>query len=46
LPKSATSLPTALEKLVIQEKTVCYVSNFDLQSKDWIAEFKNLDIFR
>jgi len=31
--KVTTSLPVLEEKTVLQEKTVCYVSNFDLQSK-------------
>ena len=34
------------EKQVVDEKTVCYVSNFDLQSKSWIEEFQQLDSLR
>lgn len=39
-PAKTTKIPTSLfqaeERTVLDEKTVCYVSKFDLQLKTWI----------
>jgi hypothetical protein len=41
-----TSLLLLNEKAILQEKKVCYISNFDLSTKEWVAEFKGLDLYR
>lgn len=49
-PTKVSKLPTSLlqgeEKTVIDEKTVCYVSKFDLQLKGWVQEFRAVDSLR
>ena len=50
MPYSDMSLPTSqkirAEKQIIEERTVCYISNFDLEASGWVAEFKKLDTYR
>jgi len=31
---------------VIESKTVCYCSNFDLNLNEWFNEYENIEIFR
>ncbi len=31
---------------VIESKTVCYCSNFDLNVNDWFLEYENIEIFK
>jgi len=31
---------------VIESKTVCYCSNFDLNVNEWFNEYENLEIFK
>ena len=42
------SLPTeeGNELKVIESKTICYCSNFDLNINEWFNEYENLEIFK
>ena len=31
---------------VIESKTICYCSNFDLNVNEWFNEFENIEIFK
>lgn len=31
---------------VIESKTVCYLSNFDLNINEWFNEYENIEIFK
>lgn len=31
---------------VIESKTICYCSNFDLNINEWFNEFENIEIFK
>ena len=31
---------------IIESKTVCYCSNFDLNVNEWFNEFENIEIFK
>lgn len=31
---------------VIESKTVCYCSNFDLNINEWFNEYENIEIFK
>lgn len=31
---------------VIESKTICYCSNFDLNINDWFNEYENIEIFK
>lgn len=31
---------------VIESKTICYCSNFDLNVNEWFNEYENLEIFK
>lgn len=37
--------PTPTEK-VIESKTICYCSNFDLNINEWFNEYENIEIFK
>ncbi len=34
------------ETKVIESKTVCYCSNFDINVNDWFNEYENIEIFK
>ncbi len=42
------SLPTVEnnELKVIESKTICYCSNFDLNINEWFNEYENIEIFK
>jgi hypothetical protein len=43
------SLPpfdTSSDLKVIESKTICYCSNFDLNVNEWFNEFENIEIFK
>ena len=31
---------------VIESKTICYLSNFDLDINEWFNEYENIEIFK
>jgi hypothetical protein len=37
--------PAPAEK-IIESKTICYCSNFDLNINEWFNEFENIEIFK
>ena len=37
--------PAHAEK-IIESKTICYCSNFDLNINEWFNEFENIEIFK
>ena len=41
LPKS-----DGTELKVIESKTICYCSNFDLNINEWFNEYENIEIFK
>jgi len=36
----------APEEKIIESKTICYCSNFDLNINEWFNEFENIEIFK
>lgn len=38
--------PIDLEEKVIESKTICYCSNFDLNINEWFNEYENIEIFK
>lgn len=42
------SLPPydCLDEKVIESKTICYCSNFDLNINEWFNEYENIEIFK
>jgi hypothetical protein len=34
------------EHKVIESKTICYCSNFDLNVNEWFNEYENIEIFK
>lgn len=42
------SLPTNQggDLKVIESKTICYLSNFDLNINEWFNEYENIEIFK
>lgn len=34
------------DEKVIESKTVCYCSNFDININDWFNEYENIEIFK
>jgi hypothetical protein len=38
--------PLDLEEKIIESKTICYCSNFDMNINDWLNEYENLEIFK
>ena len=45
LKQEKTQSPIQTEK-VIESKTICYCSNFDLNINEWFNEFENIEIFK
>jgi hypothetical protein len=45
---SVMALPTfeCSDLKVIESKTVCYCSNFDLNINEWFNEYENIEIFK
>lgn len=46
---SVMSLPENEEQSdikVIESKTICYCSNFDLNINEWFNEYENIEIFK
>ena len=46
VPNSRGSSPVEVEKKVIESKTICYCSNFDLNINEWFNEYENIEIFK
>lgn len=42
------SLPAYVQpdEKVIESKTICYCSNFDLNINEWFNEYENIEIFK
>lgn len=38
--------PAGSDLKIIESKTVCYCSNFDLNINEWFNEFENIEIFK
>jgi len=36
----------AADSKVIETKTICYCSNFDLNVNEWFNEYENIEIFK
>jgi len=34
-----------MEKIVLQEKVICYCSNFDLNLNEWYQMHENMELF-
>ena len=45
---SVMSLPPydCPDEKVIESKTICYCSNFDLNINEWFNEYENIEIFK
>lgn len=37
---------SALTKVIVESKTICYCSNFDLNVNEWFNEYENIEIFK
>jgi hypothetical protein len=43
---SELPIPSAHEEKVIDSKTICYCSNFDININDWFNQYENIEIFK
>ena len=46
LPQSEGVQEIEGDPKVIESKTICYCSNFDLNVNEWFNEFENIEIFK
>ena len=46
LPQSEGFQEIEGDSKVIESKTICYCSNFDLNVNEWFNEFENIEIFK
>ncbi len=44
--KQVTPRSPAPSEKVIESKTICYCSNFDLNINEWFNEYENIEIFK
>lgn len=44
LPTNKEGFTTEIK--VIESKTICYCSNFDLNVNEWFNEYENIEIFK
>jgi hypothetical protein len=44
--KQVTPRYPAHSEKVIESKTICYCSNFDLNINEWFNEYENIEIFK
>ena len=47
VPNTTNGLsPIEVEEKVIESKTICYCSNFDININEWFNEYENIEIFK
>ena len=44
--KNSAQMAADIEEKVIESKTICYCSNFDININQWFHEYENIEIFK
>ena len=44
--RGALGKPRVIEGELIEAKTICYCSNFDININEWFNEYENIEIFK